>query len=78
MHLGENTVRSIALFLRRTLKRRTMKCDINESLNSLGLILVPLNVNGNRHMFLLDTGSQQNGVSDAWRIRTKLPPSIRS
>ena len=42
-----------------------MKCNINESLNSLSLILVPLNVNGNRHMFLFDTGSQQNGVSDA-------------
>ena len=42
-----------------------MKCDISESLNSLNLILVPINVNGNRHLFLLDTGSQQNGVSDA-------------
>lgn len=42
-----------------------MKCDIKESLNFLGMILVPLNVNGNRHMFLLDTGSQQNGISDA-------------
>ena len=42
-----------------------MKCDINDSLNTLGMILIPINVNGNRHLFLLDTGSQQNSISDA-------------
>ena len=44
-----------------------MKCDINESLNFLGLILVPINVNGNTHVFLLDTGSQNNCICDTSR-----------
>ena len=44
-----------------------MKCDINKSLNFLGLILVPINVNGNTHVFLLDTGAQNNCICDTSR-----------
>lgn len=41
-----------------------MKCDIKKSLRLFSLILISLNVNGNRRLFVLDTGSQGNCLCD--------------
>ena len=41
------------------------RCDLNEGIAICGLPIVPIDVNGKTCYFLLDTGAQNNGVSDA-------------
>lgn len=41
------------------------RCNINEGIAICGLPIVPIDINGKTCYFLLDTGAQNNGVSDA-------------
>lgn len=49
------------------MKRKTTlkRCTFLEGLQFCGLVIVPITVNNKTRFFLLDTGSQRNGVSDA-------------
>ena len=40
------------------------RCDIKEGLGICGLPIVPIDINGKTRLFLLDSGSQRNAISD--------------
>lgn len=44
-----------------------MKYNFSKSLQLFGLILIPIKINGNNRFFILDTGSQANGICDTYQ-----------
>lgn len=53
--------------LRKTKIVVPMNYNFSKSLHLFGLIMIPIKINGNERYFLLDTGSQANGVCDTYQ-----------
>ena len=68
----EHRVRKYRLSLQHKTKTTVpMKYNFSKSLQLFGLIMIPIKINGNERLFLLDTGSQANGICYTYQeIRT--------